>query len=289
MVEITPSHEAQVGELTVRRALPRRTRRTVGPWCFADHMGPADVLPDSGPDVGPHPHTGLQTVTWLLDGHVLHRDSLGSEQVISPGQLNLMSAGHGVSHAEESTGHYRGTLEGIQLWIAQPDQTRHSPAAFEHHSNLPKVELGGGVASVLIGSLDGADSPARQDSPTVGIDLDLHRATTIGLDPTFEHALVVLRGAVRVDDDIATPGHLAYLGTGRDELALDVAEPTRALLIGGAPFPETIRMWWNFVARTREEMVDAQRAWHEQDGRFGRVWSRLPLTPAPALPWSSRG
>ena len=284
MVEITPSHEAQVGELTVRRALPRRTRRTVGPWCFADHMGPADVAEDSGPDIGPHPHTGLQTVTWLLDGQVLHRDSLGSEQVISPGQLNLMSAGHGVSHAEESTGHYRGVLEGIQLWIAQPEGTRHGPAAFEHHGDLPQVELEGGVASVLMGSLDGAVSPARQDSPTVGIDLDLHRATTLALDPQFEHALVVLRGAARVDEEVATPGHLAFLGVGRDELALDATEPTRVLLIGGAPFPEPIRMWWNFVARTREEMVDAQRAWQEPDGRFGRVASRLPLIPAPALP-----
>ena len=124
-VEVTASHEAQVGRFTVRRALPRRGRRTVGAWCFADHMGPADVTEGSGLDVGPHPHMGLQTVTWLLDGQALHKDTLGSEQVITPGQLNLMTAGHAVAHAEEATGHYRGTLEGIQLWIAQPDRTRN--------------------------------------------------------------------------------------------------------------------------------------------------------------------
>ena len=109
VLEVLSSHNAQVGSLTVRRALPQRRRRTVGAWCFADHMGPADVTEGSGLDIGPHPHTGLQTVTWLIDGQALHRDSLGSEQVISSGELNLMTAGRGVSHAEEATGHYRGT------------------------------------------------------------------------------------------------------------------------------------------------------------------------------------
>ncbi len=119
--EVLTSHSAPVGSLTVRRALPQRARRTIGAWCFADHMGPADVTEGSGLDIGPHPHIGLQTVTWLIDGQALHRDSLGTEQVISAGKLNLMTAGHGVSHAEEATGHYRGVLQGIQLWIAQDD------------------------------------------------------------------------------------------------------------------------------------------------------------------------
>src|SRR4051812_23212676 len=151
VVEVTGSHEAVVGTFTVRRALPRRGRRTVGAWCFADHMGPADVTENSGLDVGPHPHIGLQTVTWLIDGEVLHRDSLGSEQVITPGELNLMTAGQGVSHAEEATGHYRGTLEGIQLWVAEPDVTRSGAPAFEHHTDLPQCDLDGGVGTVLLG------------------------------------------------------------------------------------------------------------------------------------------
>jgi redox-sensitive bicupin YhaK (pirin superfamily) len=138
-VAVGDSRDEVVGKIRVHRALPRKGRRTVGAWCFADHMGPADVTENSGLDVGPHPHIGLQTVTWLIDGQVLHRDSLGSEQVITPGQLNLMTAGGGVSHAEEATGHYRGTLEGIQLWVAQPNATRFGGAAFEHHTDLPQV------------------------------------------------------------------------------------------------------------------------------------------------------
>src|SRR3712207_3756642 len=145
-VEVTDSREATVGRFRVRRALPRRGRRTVGAWCFADHMGPADVDEDSGPHVAPHPHIGLQTVTWLTDGEALHRDSLGSEQVIAPGQLNLMTSGGAVAHAEEATGHYRGTLEGIQLWVALPEATRHGAAAFEHHATLPQGEVDGAAA-----------------------------------------------------------------------------------------------------------------------------------------------
>src|SRR3954471_9009170 len=178
-IEVSDSREALVGRMRVRRALPRRGRRTVGAWCFADHMGPADVTENSGLDIGPHPHIGLQTVTWLVDGQALHRDSLGSEQVIALGELNLMTAGNGVSHAEEATGHYRGTLEGIQLWVAQPDQTRHGPAAFEHHAELPQDELDGAVATVLVGNFGELSSPARHDTPLVGVDLNLHGSTTV--------------------------------------------------------------------------------------------------------------
>jgi redox-sensitive bicupin YhaK (pirin superfamily) len=285
-VEVTTSHEAQVGRFTVRRALPRRARRTVGAWCFADHMGPADVTEGSGLDVGPHPHMGLQTVTWLLDGQALHKDTLGSEQVITPGQLNLMTAGHAVAHAEEATGHYRGTLEGIQLWIAQPDDTRHGPAAFEHHAVLPQRDLDGAVATVLVGDLDGTGSPARHDTPLVGVDLDLRAATTVPLRPDFEYAVVVMRGSVAVDGTPAAPGTLAHLGIGRDEVRIDVTEPTRAILLGGVPFDEPLMMWWNFVARTREELDAAYASWRDQDDRFGRVRSSLPVIPPPAPMWS---
>src|SRR4051812_47497136 len=164
-VEVSDSRDEVVGKVRVRRALPRRGRRTVGAWCFADHMGPADVTENSGLDVGPHPHIGLQTVTWLVDGQVLHRDSLGSEQVIKPGQLNLMTSGGAVSHAEEATGEYRGHLEGIQLWVALPEATRHGDAAFEHHAELPRGEVDGGVVTVLVGEFGDLASPARHDTP----------------------------------------------------------------------------------------------------------------------------
>jgi redox-sensitive bicupin YhaK (pirin superfamily) len=164
-VEITPSRESVVGAMRVRRALPRIGRRTVGAWCFADHMGPELVTETHGLDIGPHPHTGLQTVTWLVAGEVLHRDSLGSEQLIRAGQLNLMTAGQGVTHSEEATGHYRGQLHGVQLWMVQPEATRHGVAAFEHHATLPQVELDNAIATILVGELAGAASPARRDTP----------------------------------------------------------------------------------------------------------------------------
>jgi quercetin 2,3-dioxygenase len=284
-VEVSDSREAVVGRIRVRRALPRKGRRTVGAWCFADHMGPADVTENSGLDIGPHPHTGLQTVTWLIDGQALHRDSLGSEQVIEPGQLNLMTAGGAVSHAEEATGHYRGTLEGIQLWVALPEATRHGAAAFEHHTELPQGELDGAVATVLVGDFGSLSSPARHDTPLVGVDLALHRPTTVPLRPEFEYAVVVLEGGVGIHGKPLFPGTLGYLGRGRDELRLDVREPTRAVLLGGEPFEEPIVMWWNFVARSREEIDAAYASWQAQDGRFGHVTSSLPRIPASAPFW----
>jgi redox-sensitive bicupin YhaK (pirin superfamily) len=286
-VEVSDSHEAVVGRFTVRRALPRRGRRTVGAWCFADHMGPADVTENSGLDVGPHPHMGLQTVTWLLDGEALHKDSLGSEQLITPGQLNLMTAGGGVAHAEEATGSYSGRLHGIQLWVAQPEATRHGDAAFEHHAELPAVELSGGVATVLIGELDGTASPARRDTELVGVDVALASGADVALPVRgdFEHALVVLDGAVTVGDTTLTPGHLGYLGRDRDELPLHAEEQTRVLLLGGVPFPEPILMFWNFVARDRSEMEVAWRDWNDDTGRFGRVQSTLSRIPSPDPYW----
>ena len=286
-LELSDSREQQVGNVRVRRALPRRGRRTVGAWCFADHMGPADVTERSGLDIGAHPHIGLQTVTWLVDGQVLHRDSLGTEQVIAPGQLNLMTAGYGVSHSEEATGHYRGSLEGIQLWIAQPGRTRDGDPAFEHHAELPQVELDRAVATVLVGDVAEHVSPARRDTPLVGADLALARGTTtLPLRRQWEHGLVVLRGAVGLDGQVVEPGRLAYLGQGRDELALDALEPSRAVLLGGEPLEEDLVMWWNFVGRSRDEILQAYDAWQQQSDRFGRVASALPRIPAPPPAWA---
>lgn len=287
-VEVTDSREAEVGEMRVRRALPRRARRMVGPWCFVDHMGPAAVTEDRGIDIGPHPHIGLQTVTWLLAGEVLHKDSLGSEQVIRPGQLNLMTAGNGVSHSEEATGRYQGPLHGVQLWVAQPERTRHSNPDFEHHPELPRRELDNGTATVIVGNLDGTTSPARRDTDHIGVDLDLRKgSSTLPAVGSSEHAVVVLEGAVTVDDHVLEPGHLGYLGTGRDEIRLSVTADARALLIGGAPFEESILMWWNFVARTKHEIIDAHRQWASAGERFGRVGSRLPRIPVDPPPWPS--
>jgi redox-sensitive bicupin YhaK (pirin superfamily) len=291
-MEISDSHEDMVGKIAVRRALPRRGRRTVGAWCFADHMGPADVTENSGLDVGPHPHIGLQTVTWLTDGQVLHKDSLGSEQVIKPRQLNLMTSGDGITHSEEATGHYRGALEGIQLWVALPEHTRHEGGGFEHHTDLPSVDVTGGAATVLLGDYTSLDpelvSPARHDTPLVGVDLDLRATTTLPLRPDWEYALVVLEGAIAVNGQQLVPGKLGYLGQDRDELTIQVDRPARLMLLGGEPFPDPIIMWWNFVGRTREEIDAAYRDWQGENDRFGRVRSALPRIPAKA-PWWQRG
>jgi redox-sensitive bicupin YhaK (pirin superfamily) len=288
-VAITESRSAQVGAHRVRRALPRRERRTVGAWCFVDHMGPATVADPDTMGIGPHPHTGLQTVTWLLSGELRHRDSLGSDQVIRPGQLNLMTAGNGVAHAEEANG-YRGEFQGVQLWVAQPEATRHGEPAFEHHAELPRFDLDHGEATVLVGAAGGASSAARRDTDHLGIDLVLVAGTSVvALDPAHEHALVVLEGAVWVggvsDGTVVEPGHLAYLGTDRDELALTAREPARALLIGGTPFESPVVMWWNFVARSQDEVSAAQQAWNADDGRFGTVDSSLVRIAAPTPPW----
>jgi len=280
--EVFDDREAKVGNITVRRALPRRGRRTVGAWCFADHMGPEEVGENGGLDIGPHPHIGLHTVTWLVDGALLHRDSLGSEQLIRPGQLNLMTAGRGVVHAEEMSRTYRGSLQGVQLWVAQPESTRDGAAAFEHHASLPVAELDNGSAVVLIGSLAGATSTARHDTELVGAQLTLGRGgSVVPVRRDFEHALVVIEGEVAVGESVVRPGQLGYVGMGRDELPLSSADGARLLLLGGVPFPEPILMWWNFVGRTKEEMAQARTQWATEDERFGAVDTSLARIPAP--------
>jgi redox-sensitive bicupin YhaK (pirin superfamily) len=285
VVEVTAGRSTLVGSLPVRRVLPQRPRRTVGSWCFLDHAGPVPAEPGVSFGIGPHPHMGLQTVTWLLAGELLHLDSLGSEQLIRPGQLNLMTAGHGVSHAEEDPARAE-EVHAVQLWVAQPAATRDGPAAFEHHAELPRLALDHAECTVLVGDFGGVDSPARRDTAHMGVELTLRGPqTTVPLRPDYEHAVVALEGRVVVDGVAVEPGVLAYLGLGRDECGLATEAPARALLLGGVPFPEPILMWWNFVARTREEVSAARRQWAADDGRFGRVRSSLERIAVGAPPW----
>jgi len=286
-VEVADSRAAEVGRFQVRRALPRRERRSVGSWCFVDAMGPAQVTEDHGLDVAPHPHIGLQTVTWLLAGEALHRDSLGTEQVIAPGQLNLMTAGRGIAHSEEATGAYAGELRGVQLWVAQPEGTRHGDPAFEHHGELPQAELGAATATVLVGELAEVASPARRDTDHLGADLQLRAGrSVVPLCPVHEHALFVLDGAVSVAGHPVAAGQLAYVGVGHDELPLEVRGPARAMLLGGTPLEDRLVMWWNYVARSQDEVTEAHRAWVAADeGRFGPVASPLPRTVPDPPPW----
>jgi redox-sensitive bicupin YhaK (pirin superfamily) len=282
---VSESRITDVGGLPVHRALPQRGRRTVGAWCFLDRFGPTDLTPQQTMKVGPHPHIGLHTVTWLLSGQVLHSDSLGNEQPIRPGQLNLMTSGHGIAHAEDGRGQPPGLTDGVQLWVAQPEGTRHDPPSFAHHAELPVVELGPAQATVLLGEFAGALSPAHTDWPLVGADIAGSGRVEIALEASFEHAVAVLHGGARIADAVAGPNQLMYLGAERDGVDLDLIDGSRVLLLGGRPFTEEILMWWNFVARDRSELEQAYAEWGASGDRFGTVASTLDRIAAPRPFW----
>jgi redox-sensitive bicupin YhaK (pirin superfamily) len=275
--------------LAVTRTLPSRHRRMVGAWCFLDAYGPHRLDGTPGMRIGPHPHTGLQTVSWLVAGEILHRDSLGSRQEIRPGQLNLMTAGRGISHSEETPAGHSGVLHGVQLWVALPGTDRDVAPAFAHHAGLPVLADGGLTATVLMGELAGAVSPARCHTPLLGAELTLAagRRATVPLRPDFEYAVLVIDGEATVADVAVRPGPLFYLGAGRTELRLAAGPETRMMLLGGEPFAERIVMWWNFVGRDHDEIVAARQAWENRadGGPFGTVRGYDgPDIPAPPMP-----
>ncbi|MEV4414326.1 pirin family protein [Catellatospora sp. NPDC049609] len=284
--ELMPGREVVLGGprgMAVSRTLPHKERRMVGAWCFVDQYGPAE----HDMRVAPHPHTGLQTVTWLVAGEVLHRDSIGSEALIRPGQLNIMTAGHGIAHSEESPAGRTGPLHGVQLWVALPEQARSVAPAFAHHADLPVLTRAGAVLTVLLGELDGAVSPATAYTPIMGAEaaLDGGARLTLPLRSDFEYAALVLDGAARVDGVPLAPGTLLYLGRERTSLDLATDAPARVLLLGGEPFDEEIVMWWNFVGRSHDDVAAAREQWMAGDPRFGEVtgYDGAPL-PAPVLP-----
>jgi quercetin 2,3-dioxygenase len=285
-LELTQARLATVGDMSVRRLLPLRLRRSVGAWCFVDHYGPMSVDGVMGMAVPPHPHIGLQTVTWLLAGNVLHRDSLGSEQMIRPGQLNLMTAGRGIAHAEESPAEHDPQLHGVQLWVALPDATRLTEPAFEHYPELPTARSDGFTITVFLGSLTGTTSPATTFSDIVGAQLSAHRHVhaDVALNPDFEHVVFVASGEASVAGAELSPGNLLYLPTGHDEAPVAAPAGSTLVLLGGVPLGEPLLMWWNFVARTPEEIAAAVRDW--QEGRFGEVggYAGEPLKAPPLRP-----
>ncbi len=274
------------GSTVVRRLLPNLGRRMVGAWCFVDHYGPDDIERSPGMQVAPHPHTGLQTVSWLHDGEVVHRDSLGSLATVRPRELGLMTAGRAISHAEQSPLEHGPRLHGAQLWIALPDAHRHTDPHFEHHPLLPEVTAPGLRATVIMGELDSSRSPGRTYSPLVGADLALAAGASarLPLEPDFEYAVLSMSGLAEVDGVRVEPGSMLYLGCGRRELPLRADVDSGLLLLGGEPFEEKIVMWWNFVARTQEDITQAREDWMNGD-RFGTVhgYDGAPI-PAPALP-----
>jgi quercetin 2,3-dioxygenase len=294
VTEGIPGRDVPLGRYTVvRRFLPHRTRRMVGAWCFVDRFGPDSVIALPGMQVPPHPHIGLQTVTWLLAGEVLHRDSLGSVQSIHPGALNLMTSGHGIAHSEESPRERPPTLHGLQLWVALPEGARHGEPAFAHHADLPVVQQQGLAITVVAGEVAGARSPARVYTPLVGADVvvDPGGDARLPLEPDFEYAVLMLAGAAEVSGAALGVDELVYLGSGRTELPVRSTGPARLFLFGGEPFAEELVMWWNFVARTHEEIVEARTDW-AAGRRFGVVHGYagdpLPAPPMPAVRLKAR-
>lgn len=321
-VEILEHRDVPLGgtrAMSVRRTIPQRARSLVGAWCFLDHYGP-DPLPaigdgTDGMQVPPHPHTGLQTVSWLFAGEILHRDSVGSLQTVRPGELNLMTAGHGISHSEESPrGERPPVLHGVQLWVALPGDRLADPPSFEHHADLPVAAPDGARVQVFLGSLRvGAAelrSPATTFTPIVGAQLDLEPGArvTLDVDPAFEHGLLVDDGEVRLEGEGVAPSSLGYVAPGRSTLTVEAGPggPARVVLVGGEPFGEDVVMWWNFVGRSHDDVARAREQWQAElevtggdgpnrggtryapgarGGRYGEVvgYGGGPL-PAPALP-----
>lgn len=289
-VDVLSARDVPLGgprAMRVRRTLPQRSRTLIGAWCFADHYGPHEVTTSGGMDVGPHPHTGLQTVSWLFSGEIEHRDTLGTHALIRPGEMNLMTGGHGIAHSEVST---RNTtvLHGVQLWVALPEEHRHADRDFQHHVPEP-ARVDGAEIRVFLGSLAGGVSPVRTFTPLLGAELTLApRATvTLAVDPAFEHGLLVDSGDVRLLDTVLRPAELGYVPCGADSLTVvnESDAPARTVLLGGPPFEEEIVMWWNFIGRTHEDIVKAREDWEASSDRFG-VIEDFPggRLPAPALP-----
>ncbi|MFJ9516959.1 pirin family protein [Kitasatospora sp. NPDC101801] len=293
--ELLTGRQVRLGESTeVRRLLPNLGRRMVGAWCFVDHYGPDDIADEPGMQVPPHPHMGLQTVSWLHEGSVLHRDSLGSLQTVRPRELGLMTSGRAISHSEESPREHARLLHGAQLWVALPDSHRHTAPAFEHHADLPTVDAAGLHATVILGALDGATSPGTTYTPLVGADLTLREGAhhRLPLEPGFEYAVLSMTGSVDVDGVRVEPGSLLYLGCGRRELPLLARTDGSVLLLGGLPFEEHLVMWWNFIGRSDEDVRQAREEWMSGT-RFGEVHGydgrRLPAPELPPLPLKPRG
>lgn len=280
---------ADVGGIPVSRLLPSRQRRLVGAWCFLDHAGPAQFGPgETGMQVGPHPHIGLQTFTWMIEGEVLHRDSLGNEQVIRPGQVNLMTAGRGIAHTEQSLAD-PPRLHAAQLWIALPPEQAACEPDFAHYPELPRWAEQGVQCTLLAGSYGGREAPARIHSPLVGIELlaDGPAALNLPLDPAFEYAVAPLVGGAQVDGQDFGGQELAYLSTGRSSLGLRLDGPARILLLGGVPVAEEVFIWWNFVGRSKADIARAQRDWEQGgNGRYGDIPEGPgPRLVPPPLPW----
>lgn len=275
--------------IEVRRTLPNARKRMIGAWAFADHFGPTPQ--DEGMVVAAHPHTGLQTATWMIEGRFEHRDSIGTIQHIEPGQFNLMTAGRGIAHSELALANAQ-TLHAVQLWIALPDAVRKMAPEFEHQGDLPRFELAGGSATVFAGALVGHEASRAKTkifSPMVGAELRIPSGSsiTLALETEFEHGFLVAQGEVLANGEVSPLHAISYFEPGKDEvtLATEGVEDAIVIMLGGEPFEEPIVMWWNFIERTHDEIVEAREKWNNRDSGIPEFTDQIGTwTPAPELP-----
>ncbi len=272
-----------LGEFTVGRLLPDERRQRVGPFIFFDHIGPAEFAPGSGVNVRSHPHIGLATVTYLFDGEMLHRDSLGFVQTIRAGAVNWMTAGKGIVHSEKVSEEIFASgqrLHGIQVWVALPVEHETIEPRFEHYSSdvIPVVELDGADARVVIGSAYGVSSPVQTQSETLYVDLQIRAGSTVDLPRTEELAVFVVDGDIRVDGQVIPTGSLAVL-VNDSSATLEATCRSHVMLCGGATLPGERILWWNFVSSSRERMQQAKADW--RDGRFDTVPGESDFIPLP--------
>ena len=263
-----------LGEMTVRRALPSTKRQMVGPFIFFDQMGPAEFLTDEGIDVRPHPHINLATLTYLFEGQIRHRDSLGTDRLIEPGAVNWMRAGRGIVHSERTGDERRRTgqrLFGLQTWLALPEDEEESDPLFVHHGAdaLPVVEDGGASARIVAGRAFGAESPLRTASPALYADVTLRAGGRMPVDADYaERALYTIDGEIEVGGDRFGPGQLLVLRPG-DAHRVTARTRARVMLFGGEPMGGPRYIWWNFVSSRPERIEAAKEEWSR--GRFDTV------------------
>lgn len=302
-VEVLSPREVPLGgprAMNVRRTLPQRRRSLIGGWCFIDHYGPDPVSRTGGMSVAPHPHTELQTVSWLFTGEIEHRDSAGHHALVRPGELNLMTAGRGISHSEVST---TGTdvLHGVQLWVALPSAARFAEPALDHYAPDP-VDGPGFTARVFLGSLLGSSAAVAGHSALLGAEISIEADAMLRLaaDAAFEYGVLVDTGTVTLNGTVIPTSHLGCLSPGADVIELRAAGGSRArvLLLGGLPLGEQIVMWWNFIGRSHDEIVRYRMDWQAlitaapgaaggpvPGRRFALPpGDRLPPIPAPPMP-----
>jgi redox-sensitive bicupin YhaK (pirin superfamily) len=286
ILRVIDGRARDLGGFAVRRVLPAAGMQTVGPFIFFDHMGPAVFPIGQGVDVRPHPHIGLATVTYLYDGAFMHRDSLGSAQVILPGDVNWMVAGRGIVHSERTPPEWRAfegssRAHGIQTWVALPVAHEETAPSFAHHpaATLPKIRKPGAQLRILAGDAWGRESPVHVFSRTLYVDAAMEQGAAIDLpDEHEQRAAYVATGQLAVGGTRHAPGHMIVFEPGR-KVRIETTEPSRIMLLGGAPLDGQRRIWWNFVSSTRERIDRAKADWREE--RFPPVPDDPDRTPLP--------